>query len=82
MAESKTMIFLLAKANYPTLKVQCCMMLVRDGLWGIVSGTETAPEGVLASGEPFVTLLVRGTRRSCRGLAEATESVPEENVGK
>ena len=30
-------------ANYPTWKVQCRMALVRDGLWGIVSGTETEP---------------------------------------
>ena len=29
--------------NYPTWKVQCRMALVRDGLWGIVSGSETAP---------------------------------------
>ena len=30
-------------ANYPTWKVQCRMALVHDGLWGIVSGTETEP---------------------------------------
>ena len=30
--------------NYPTWKVQCQMALVRDGLWGIVNGTETAPD--------------------------------------
>ena len=30
--------------NYPTWKVQCRMGLVRDGLWGIVSGTETVPD--------------------------------------
>ena len=29
--------------NYPTWKVQCRMALVHDGLWGIVSGSETAP---------------------------------------
>ena len=29
--------------NYPTWKVQCQMALVRDGLWGIVNGTETTP---------------------------------------
>ena len=44
MAESKTSaIVLLNGANYPTWKVQNLMTLVRDGLWGIVSGTETAP---------------------------------------
>ena len=31
--------------NYPTWKVQYRMALVRDGLWGIVSGSETAPSG-------------------------------------
>ncbi len=30
-------------ANYLTWKVLCRMTLMRDGLWGIVSGTETAP---------------------------------------
>ena len=31
-------------ANYPMWKVQCRMALIREGLWGIVAGTETAPE--------------------------------------
>ena len=31
--------------NYPTWKVQCRMALVCDGLWGIVSGSETTPSG-------------------------------------
>ena len=45
MAESKTTVSLvpLNGSNYPTWKVQCRMALVRDGLWGIVEGTETAP---------------------------------------
>ena len=44
MAESKTTAIVpLNGANYPTWKVQCRMALVRDGLWGIVSGTETVP---------------------------------------
>jgi len=30
--------------NYPTWKLQCKMALVRDGLWGIVLGTETCPD--------------------------------------
>ena len=29
--------------NYPTWKIQCQMALVRDGLWGIVNGSERAP---------------------------------------
>ena len=31
-------------ANYPTWKVQCRMALIREGLWGIVAGTEECPE--------------------------------------
>ena len=43
MAESKqTVIVPLNGNNYPTWRVQCHMALVRDGLWGIVAGTETA----------------------------------------
>ena len=29
--------------NYPTWKVQCRMALIKDGLWGIVDGTESIP---------------------------------------
>ena len=45
MAESKMTVSLvpLNGSNYPTWKVQCRMALVRDGLWRIVEGTETAP---------------------------------------
>ena len=44
MAESKTVTVVpLSGSNYGTWKVQCRMALVKDGLWGIVSGTETAP---------------------------------------
>ena len=43
-AESKTSIIVpLNGSNYPTWKVQCRMALVRDGLWGIVAGTDTLP---------------------------------------
>ena len=45
MAESKaTVIVPLKGENYATWKVQCRMALVHDGLWGIVSGTETVPD--------------------------------------
>ena len=30
-------------SNYYTWKIQCKMVLIRDGLWGIVNGTETKP---------------------------------------
>ena len=29
--------------NYSTWNIQCKMALIKDGLWGIVSGSETAP---------------------------------------
>ena len=43
MAEVKTAVVPLTGANYPTWKVQCKMSLIKDGLWGIVDGSETAP---------------------------------------
>ena len=44
MAESKTVTVVpLNGSNYPTWKVQCRMALMKDGLWGIVNGTETPP---------------------------------------
>ena len=46
MAESKTVAVVpLNKSNYSTWKIQCKMALIKDGLWGIVSGAETAPTG-------------------------------------
>lgn len=44
MAESKTVTMVpLNGSNYPTWKVQCRMALMKEGLWNIVNGTETAP---------------------------------------
>ena len=43
MAESKIAIFPLTGANFPTWKIQCKMSLIKDGLWGIVDGSEAAP---------------------------------------
>ena len=44
MTESKSVTVVpLNGSNYGTWKVQCRMPLVKDGLWSIVSGTETAP---------------------------------------
>ena len=31
--------------NYPTWRVQCKMALMKDGLWGIVTGNEVRPDG-------------------------------------
>ena len=48
MAESKTVstmtVIPLNVTNYPSWKVQCRMVLVREGLWGIVAGTEEPPD--------------------------------------
>ena len=45
MAEVKPVsIVPLKGTNYPSWKVQCRMALIREGLWGIVSGTEKAPD--------------------------------------
>ena len=44
MAEVRsTVIVPLREKNYPTWKVQCRMALVKDGLWGVVDGTDTDP---------------------------------------
>ena len=44
MAESKTVTVVpLSSTNYSKWKIQCKMALIRDGLWGIVNETETAP---------------------------------------
>ena len=46
-------------ANYPTWKVQCCMALMKDGLWNIVNGTENMPTG---NGERCTKFLARSDR--------------------
>ena len=44
MAESNTVsVVPLNQGNYATWKVQCKMALVKDDLWGIVSGSEGPP---------------------------------------
>ena len=44
MAESKSVTVIpLNSVNYSTWKIQCKMALIKDGLWGIASGSETAP---------------------------------------
>ena len=46
MAESsKSVVIVPPKgSNYPTWKLQCCMVLMRERLWTIINGTEEAPE--------------------------------------
>ena len=44
MAETKTVAIIpLNGSNYPTWKIQCRMVLMKEGLWSIVNETESAP---------------------------------------
>ena len=46
MADSRTVnVVPLNGTNYPTWKIQCRMALMKEGLWRIVTGQETAPTG-------------------------------------
>ena len=55
MAETKIAIVPLTGANYPTWKVQCKMSLMKDGLWGIVNKSETAPAEGTDGYSKFIT---------------------------
>ena len=44
MAEPRSVIVPLTGENYPAWKIQVKVALIKEGLWEIVSGTETAPE--------------------------------------
>ena len=55
MAEVRTVVVSLTGANYCTWKIQCKMSLMRDGLWGIVSKTETPPDVETDGYAKFVT---------------------------
>ena len=45
MSEMRTVsIVPLNGTNYPTWKLQCRMALTKDGVWGIGSGNEAAPD--------------------------------------
>ena len=41
--DSKTVLVPLNGSNYATWKLQCQMALMKDGLWSIVSESETPP---------------------------------------
>ena len=72
MAEMRTVsIVPLNGKNYPTWKVQCRMALVKDGLWGIVDGTEKPPTVVGEDREA----LKKFTARRDRALAIIVLSV-------
>ena len=51
MAESKSVTVVpLTGSNYPTWKIQCQMVQLKEGLWSIVSGNEIAPPETEAEG--------------------------------
>ena len=47
-------------SNYPTWKVQCRMALMKEGLWNIVNGSETAPPE--DSADAYTKLVVKRDR--------------------
>ena len=70
MAEMKTVAIIpLNGRNYPRWKVQCRMALMKDGLWGIVSGTEVDP------GEDHADAHTKFMSRRDRALAIVVLSV-------
>lgn len=45
MAETRTVVITpINGSNFPTWKVQCRIALMKEGVWSIVNGSETAPE--------------------------------------
>ena len=65
MAEGKTVsIIPLNGKNYPSWRVQCRMALMRESLWGIVAGTEQAPDETAGADER-----AKFSARSDRALA-------------
>ena len=63
MAELKTVTMPLNVKNYPTWKLQWSMLLIKDGLWNIVNGTEVLAEDANADTQQ------KFTERSDRALA-------------
>ena len=70
MAESKLVtVQPLNGSNFPTWKIQCQMALMKDGLWGIMNGSELAP------GEGDADRLAKFVARKDRALAIIVLSV-------
>ena len=71
MAEGKTVsIIPLNGKNYPSWRVQSRMALMREGLWGIVAGTEQAPNETAGADER-----AKFSARSDRALAKVVLAV-------
>ncbi len=83
MAESKTVTLVpLNGSNYGTWKVQCRMALVKDGLWSIVSGSETAPASTEA--EKYAKFVSRRDKALAINIVLSNVSFGEtsSNIGK
>ena len=91
---SKHRVAVLEGNNYCTWKLQCQMALMRDGLWGMVDGTEVEPEEVgprtkflekrnraLGCGHT-APLSTRNTNQPKGGVATLRKPVPEEILAK
>ena len=81
MAESKTVTLVpLNGSNYG--KVQCRMALVKDGLWSIVSGSETAPASTEA--EKYAKFVSRRDKALAINIVLSNVSFGEtsSNIGK
>ena len=57
MGDIKSSVTLLKGENYATWKIQCRMALMKDGLWGIVSGADEIPEN--GDGEALRKYIIR-----------------------
>ena len=63
MADAKAVsIVPLSGTNYPTWNVQCRMALIREGLWGIVAGTEECPDSATDADKHSQVRRVESTR--------------------
>lgn len=66
MSDIKVTIVPLTSDNYPTWKVQVRMALIKDGLWGIVNGTEVSPSNTDTSA---ATAVAKFNARKDKALA-------------
>ena len=65
MSDSRTVVSPLNGQKYVTWKVQCRIVLIKDGLWSIVNGSEVAPEGNVELARKFKARSDRGSISKC-----------------
>lgn len=71
--DSKLSVVPLKGSNYPTWKIQVKMALIKDGLWGIVDGTEAPPSSGDGSNDEAAVAKFKG--RKDKALATIVLSV-------